>query len=330
MSQSSDNQELNRILSKGFAGSSQKNVRMPAEAMSVVEVNLGSMVQWTTCDKKRFVPASNTESRLTPGVYEIQQSPTVGIYFEKIPVKTEGLLRFPQTADRVLSEIENFWGKEDIFREYKLTHKRGIILWGCPGGGKSSLIQLIMKDVIERDGIVIKFGYPKLFLEGMRIFREIEPITPVVVLMEDIDSILEVYNESEVLNVLDGVDLIQRLIFLATTNYPERLGARILNRPSRFDKRFKIDHLSAENRMLYLRHIIGDKKLSELKIDLRKWVKDTDKFSVAHLKELFVAVVILGDDYNEAIETLRSMKEGISSEDDSDKIMGFGRSSAVA
>jgi SpoVK/Ycf46/Vps4 family AAA+-type ATPase len=158
----------------------------------------------------------------------------------------------------------------------------------------------------------------------MRILREIERLTPIVVLMEDIDSILEAYSESEVLNILDGIDEIERTVFLATTNYPELLGARILNRPSRFDKRFKIDYPNTESRMMYLKHLVGKRKPEDLGINLNKWVKDTERFTIAHLKELFIAVVILGDDYHDAVETLRSMKEFISSEHDNDKLMGFG------
>jgi DNA replication protein DnaC len=52
-----------------------------------------------------------------------------------------------------------------------LTYKRGIILWGPPGSGKSSTIQIIMKDVVERDGIVIRFGNPSIFTDGMRRFK---------------------------------------------------------------------------------------------------------------------------------------------------------------
>jgi hypothetical protein len=296
-----------------------------------------NLVQWTTGDDKIFVPASRTVKTLFPACYEIAHSPTIGIYFQKIPVKTEGLIRFPQTnCDKVVEEIQKFWANEDRFREYHLTYKRGIILWGPPGSGKSCTIQLIMKDVVEREGIVIKFASPGLFIEGMRIFREIQPATPAVILMEDIDSTLEHYPETEVLNILDGVDQVEKAVFLATTNYPERLGARILNRPSRFDKRFKIGHPNEESRMLYFRYLVGgglhgdvmkdkevDRKVKELGIDLDRWVEDSDGMSIAHLKELFIAVVILKDEYEEAITTLGSMREVISSEEDRDRMVGF-------
>ncbi len=315
--------------SRGMRGAIAKKLipqECPSSSDDTGEERLNGVVQWTSHDNKRFIPASKTAKRLLPGAYEICHSQSIGLFFQKFPVKTEGLLRFPQTnSERVVREIQTFWEKEPLFREYGLAYKRGVILYGPAGSGKSCCIQLIMKDVIEREGIVIKFGNPTLFIEGMRILREIEPKTPVVVLMEDIDGILESYNESEVLNILDGVDHIDRLVFLSTTNYPERLGARIINRPSRFDKRFKIGHPNAESRRLYFKHIIGtDSRIKELKINLEKWVTDTKDFSIAHLKELFIAVAILGDDYKEAIETLASMKDNVSSAHDEVGSMGFG------
>lgn len=331
----SDNHELNELM-KRFAETApaSKRPRSSDKMMAMSEAcepardddeRLKGLVQWTTSDNKNFVPASHTRAVLIPGLYEIMHSSSIGIYFQRVPVKTEGLLRFPQTnSERVVREIQTFWEREDVFREYKLTHKRGIILWGPPGSGKSCTIQLIMKDVVERGGIVIKFGHPHLFTEGMRIFREIQPVTPAVILMEDIDSILQMHDESVVLNILDGVDHVEKCVFLATTNYPEQLGPRILNRPSRFDKRFKIGHPNAESRRLYFEHIIGKDRIKELKVDLDLWVRDTEGMSIAHLKELFVAVVILGDDYAEAIETLGSMRDYVSSNHDSDDRMGFG------
>jgi hypothetical protein len=299
----SDNQKLNDILSNPpvklarVRGGHDVCVDEGCPPANIIgdssgEKELSGLVQWTTGDGKRFVPASRTAKKITPGVYEIQK----------------------------------FWDKEPIFREYGLTHKRGIIMWGPPGSGKSCTIQLIMRDVVDRQGVVIKFTHPTLFNEGMRKFREIEPDTPVVVLMEDIDSIIANFNESEVLNILDGINQIEKAVFLATTNYPENLGARIVNRPSRFDKRFFIGHPDAESRKLYFRHIIGDDKIAALNLNLDKWVEDTEEFSIAHLKELFTAVVILSDDYEDAIETLRTMKEEniSSSNDEARRAMGFG------
>jgi hypothetical protein len=336
MSQVDDDRKLNELLEKHHPAPFFKSARVGSNHPAIMvgedapadkaQEEFGGLVQWTTGDGKRFIPSASTADKLTPGVYEIQHSQSIGVYFEKIPVLTQGLLRFPHTnSDRIVEEIQKFWERESIFREYGLTYKRGLIMWGPPGSGKSCNVQLLMKDVVERGGVMIKFTHPTLFNEGMRKFREIEPDTPVVVLMEDIDSIIENFSESEVLNILDGINQIERAVFLATTNYPEKLGARIINRPSRFDKRFFIGHPDAESRRLYFRHIIGDEKIAKLNIDLNKWVNDTEEFSIAHLKELFTAVVILGDEYGEAVETLRAMKEEhITSEhDERTRAMGF-------
>jgi hypothetical protein len=326
-----DDKELNdlmREMSDDCIGDDPGCAEQPIDVADddVGDQKLQGLVQWTTSDKKRFVPASRTAAKLVPAVYEIQHSATIGIYFEQIPIMTQNLIQFPQTnIERVCSEIQTFWDRGDKFDEYGLPHKRGIILWGPPGSGKSCTISLIMRDVVDRGGICVRFGHPHIFIEGMRIMREIEPDTPIVVLMEDIDSTIEMYNESDVLNILDGVNQIDKAVFLATTNYPERLGARIINRPSRFDKRFKIAHPDETSREIYLKHVIGEGNLDKLGIDMNEWVNDTDGFSLAHLKELFVAVVILEDDYDDAIETLSEMREETisSSEDELRKQMGF-------
>jgi AAA+ superfamily predicted ATPase len=273
-------------------------------------------VQWTTSDGSMFLPAARTVQVLPPGVYEVDSSTTTGLFFEKIDVKTEGLIRFPDTnSNRVVDEIKKFWEKEQIFREYNLVYKRGIILFGPPGSGKSCTVQLVMEDVVDRGGIVMQFWEPNIFLEGLRALRKIQPETPVVAVMEDLDSLVENYHESEILNILDGVNNVDRVVFLATTNYPNKLGHRILNRPSRFDKRFRIGFPSQKSRRMYFEHLIGEEKIEELNIDLDRWVKDTKQFSIAHLKELFVAVVILGDDYKEAVKTLKQMKEEVNDKD---------------
>lgn len=284
----------------------------------------GVFCQFATMNGTTFSPTYKTSNYLIPGVYEIISTQS-GIHYEKIPVKTDDLIRFPETnSELVITEIKNFWEREDVFRKYKLMFQRGIILYGPAGSGKSSTIQLIVADVIEREGVVIKFCHPNLFREGMRIFRQIQPNTPVIVLMEDIDSILEQYCESEVLNILDGVDQVDKIVFLATTNYPENLGDRILNRPSRFDKRFKMGHPGAKSRELYFKHLMDEEAITKFNIDIKKWVKDTEKMSVAHLKELFINVCILGNDYNEAIELLKTMVEvRPDSSEDNGKTLGF-------
>ena len=326
-----EQRELNRIF--GAINRSPKSIqgrpRMPQYAASNDEAEepakFGKMSQWTSADGTRFFPAGRTVPLLEPSVYEIKYCSNRGHYWEQIPVKTEGLLRFPDgNSEKVIQEIQNFWDREQQFRDFGLTYKRGIILWGPPGSGKSSTIQIIISDVISRDGVVFKFNIvPPLFLEGIRMFREIQPDTRIVILMEDIDSILDDYGESDVLNILDGVDKIEKVCFIATTNYPELLGDRIINRPSRFDKRFKMPHPNGKSRKLYFEHLFSQHETVKNIYNIARWVKDTDKMSIAHLKELFIAVCILGEKYEDAIAVLQAMVEDKLTSDDTK--VGFGQ-----
>ena len=50
------------------------------------------------------------------------------------------------------------------------------------------------------------------------------------------------------------------------------------------------------------------KELRE-KFDIEIWIKDTEDLSIAHLKELFVSLVILGKGYEESVTRLKSMKD---------------------
>jgi hypothetical protein len=59
-------------------------------------------------------------------------------------------------------------------------------------------------------------------------------------------------------------------------------------------------------------------------IDIEKWIRDTDGMSVAHLRELVVAVFCLGCSYEDTIERLRRMQVRPKSHED-----GFKRRSDI-
>jgi hypothetical protein len=271
---------------------------------------LKSMKQWTTGDGQEFRPAGNTAPQLPPGYYECKFSPMVGYFLSKVPCNTEELIRFPETSvNSVVNEIKKFWTKEAEFRRAGLTFKRGLLMYGPPGTGKSCTIKLAIKDVYERGGVAIAMDDPEVFLECVRIFRAIQPTTPLVVIMEDVDSLLERYSQTSILNLLDGVEGLEWVVFLATTNYPEKLGSRIINRPSRFDRRFEVPPLGAKSRAMYLKHLMDKYRPDRDDINLRQWVEDTEGMSISHLKELFVGVLILEDDYTQVMGMLREMQD---------------------
>ena len=195
--------------------------------------------------------------------------------------------------------------------------------------GKSYLIQLLSQYIInERKGIVVNlkdYSSVELFLEyASPVIRMIEKNTPMIVLMEDIDNILE-YDRStltKVLNMLDGIKQIDKVVYIATTNYPEKLQERVSNRPSRFDRRYKINKPNAKVREFYIKNKVSKEDLK--KIDIKKWVEQTKGLSISHLRELIVSIIILGNTFEKTIADLKSMSKRVSSkDDDTDRAIGF-------
>lgn len=258
-------------------------------------------IQWTTSDDTNFFPVGKTVDDLPPGCYTVQES-MQGMYLQKQELRTNKLLKLPDTnSDKVVSEISKFWDSKEKFAEHKMPYKRGMLLYGPPGSGKTSAVRTAMNDVMERGGCALEFKYPSTFMEGYKMIRQVHPERPIVAVMEDVDAILERCSESDFLNVLDGVHDLNNVVFVATTNYPERLGSRIFNRPSRFDKRFKIGMPTAESRKMYLEH----KGITE---GIEQWVKDTAGLSIAHLAELYTAVQVFGESYDVAVSVIKGME----------------------
>lgn len=272
----------------------------------------GRSTQWATTDDKIYQPVGRSETNLPPGAYNIINHQG-SIYFGKFDIRVDDLLQLPGTVlGEVVSEIGNFWDLYDHYKSYGIAHRRGILIGGPAGSGKSCTLKLVAADVIKRGGIVIPYENPNILLEGMKRFREIQPDTPVVILMEDLESILNSSRsgQSAVLNLLDGVmsDAWDRVVFMATTNYFEHLERRITNRPSRFDRVFTIENPTKEARLQYLQYLFRGKSVPDGFV-LDKVASDTEKLSFAHLKELVTAVAIMKNPYKKVLEALHQMAQ---------------------
>jgi SpoVK/Ycf46/Vps4 family AAA+-type ATPase len=69
--------------------------------------------------------------------------------------------------------------------------------------------------------------------------------------MEDIDSMVTDKIRSLFLNELDGFATNVGVVVLATTNHPERLDPAILDRPSRFDRKYYFELPAEAERRAY-------------------------------------------------------------------------------
>ncbi len=269
---------------------------------------------WGTLQDEEFVPAFKSVYKVPSGIYEIVWNRQLSQHtIKKQPFKTDELYQLPSyEIQDILKDIQNFWDRRDKYREYNFVHKRGILMYGEPGCGKSGIIQLISKKLIENDGIILNIKDSEdveYFIDFIATFRKIEPNRPLIVLLEDIDSIAGDSNHatSKLLNILDGVKQIEDVVYIATTNYPEKLQERITNRPSRFDRRYKVELPNEEIREAYIRHKLTEEDLKNVNIE--EWIKRTDGMSLSHLKEVVISTIVMGREFEDVMENLEGLKK---------------------
>lgn len=281
-----------------------------------------NFTQWAVGGNGRFTPVGSSVKALESGVYEPFATPgSWGL--ERMNISSDEIYELPDMqTNTVLEEVDRFWNNEARYRKHNLLYKRGVILHGPPGSGKTVCVKLLINKLVSRGGIVVVVHNVALASMALKAIKRIEPNRNLICIFEDIDEIIHSNGESVVLSMLDGEHNVDRVLNLATTNYPDRLGARIINRPSRFDRRVEVGMPTSDSRAYYLRKATSD----TLSVDqLAMWVKDSEGMSIAHLRELVAAVYCLDQPYPEVIARLTDMAKQVKVQDEFKReSMGFG------
>lgn len=280
-----------------------------------------SYSQWQIESNDSFGPCGATEKKLPPGMYVPAIDSEGALHLKKIPGITDKLVELHDSVgEKILKNVRKFWKSRARYDKRGILFKRGVLMWGPPGSGKTVIVQFLIRDLIDEGGIVLMAHSPAIVNQALQILRRIEPTRALIVVLEDVDEIMEQYSEHELLALLDGEHQIANVVNIATTNFPERLGARVINRPSRFDEVHKVGMPKDKAREQYLRHALGDELqefvASKVIPELDEIVADTDKLSIAHLRELVVATTCLDHDYEETLTRLKGMKTKPKSEGD--------------
>lgn len=280
--------------------------------------------RWAANDKI-FWGVSATFDEIPAGVYCCEQSERLGPILIRQRIETDNLLELPDDeAGKIIEEFQAFWQLEPEFRQRGFLHKRGFLLWGPPGSGKTSCVQILIKRLADQlNGVTLFLGHPGIAAQGLQMLRHIESRRPLIAVLEDMDALVEEFGENEYLALLDGEAQVDNIVFLATTNYPERLDRRFVDRPSRFDTIRYIGMPSAAARQRYLE--VKEPGLSPAEV--AEWVRLSSGFSIAHMKELIIAVRCFKQPLREVVDRLESMHaRRPSSGEMPDKLQfGFGR-----
>jgi AAA+ superfamily predicted ATPase len=254
-------------------------------------------------------------------MYTGGHSDAAGFYLTKVENATDGLIHLPDSAsESVLREIEEFADLKPEFIARKMIYKRGIFLWGPPGSGKTSTLAQLVDIVINKmQGIAFVVGHPHYAAECLKLIRKIEPHRQIVALLEDMDALVQTYGEANYLSILDGENQVDNIIFVATTNYPERMDRRFIDRPSRFDSVIKVGMPTSAARAIYLKA----KEPGLTAEEVEKYVNLSEGFSIAHLREFIILTRVFRRDVDWAAQKLRAMMTESPSSSESEGDFGF-------
>jgi hypothetical protein len=265
---------------------------------------------------KVYIPVTvNHTGELPAGTYKSWISGITGErQFEQLLANSDKIYELPGLPTKyVLDQVQKFWASKEGYKKYGFLQKRGFLFYGPPGCGKSSLVCLLRKMVTDMNGVVFipvaGLGFSNLS-SAVSAFRALEPNRPIMTLVEDIETMLESSNGSNVadsekaaLALYDGEAQIDNVIHVATTNKPDAVADRFIRRPGRFDVVIGIHNPSRETRKMYLEEICN----GHLTAEQRESILDkTEGLSLAYMREIASTYLVLGIPLEETVARLRS------------------------
>ena len=255
-------------------------------------------------DGKEYTPSLKLKIKKTlpKGIYKIDYEEGK-YYIGQIKNNTDEIYKLSnKIVNTILTEIDDFWNKKDLYEKHHILHKRGLLLEGPAGNSKTSTINLIIENILNNDGLIFivrSLREFNLLCDFLPIFRQIEPNRNVITIIEDIDQLIDMGGgfDINILDFLDGKNSINHHLVIMTSNNTTRLSEALL-RPSRIDVRFILELPDKQTRYEYL------EKKGINKDKLNEYAEKTNGMTFAQLKELFISTEILNKDIDTAINKI--------------------------
>lgn len=195
--------------------------------------------------------------------------------------------------EEIRQDFERFLRSQETYGRYGIPWKRGILLIGPPGNGKTHTVKALINHLgvhcLYVKSFQSRYHPPQASVQAA--FQKAREMTPCILVMEDLDSLINDETRSFFLNELDGFADNHGVFLVATTNHPERLDPAILDRPSRFDRKYHFRLPKQQERLGFVQ--LWNARLEEpLRLkpaQMKRLAAATDGFSFAYLRELFLS-----------------------------------------
>jgi len=211
--------------------------------------------------------------------------------FMKTPeTKWEDVILSDEVKKKLEVHIIDYMNNLDERVAKGLPSKRGVLLIGPPGNGKT-MIGKALANMIKETFIWVPYSDADLG----DVFMMARELAPTMVFIEDMATqggmdrrLRNNGSIGQLLNMMDGVEDNSKIFTLATENHVGLLDEALGDRPGRFDIIISMPNPAEEQRIKILRHYLPDQSDENIKL----LAEDTENFSGSHLRELANRIIL--------------------------------------
>lgn len=205
-----------------------------------------------------------------------------------IPVGIKNVLQ-----NMIIRTLQN----SEIMKANHLSLKRGFLIEGTPGNGKTMIIKALFNTLPA--GVTGILALPSQMKDASsinQVCRMAKDLAPCVLAIEDIDWVAEDRSSNgdagklmELMNFLDGVEDFSSIITIGTTNAVDTIEEAIKNRPGRFDRVIHIANPDVTCRREMFE--VFTRPYKKEGVDVDQVIEFTDNLSGAHMADLVATAV---------------------------------------
>lgn len=228
--------------------------------------------------------------------------------------KIDSLIIDNDEKTSLVNDVKEFFASKDWYVDRSIPYKRGYLLSGVPGTGKSSMVLAIASE-FDRPLYILNLNSIQTDSGLMTAFQGLKSGS--ILLMEDIDATNIAINDrndkkangkknkislSGLLNAIDGVTSPEDIVMFITTNHPDHLDKALL-RPGRIDMTMEFKPLTPE---------LAQKMLEKFYVNTKEInVIDIVKGLQEPLTPATMQMILLNNKYSpeKVIEDLKKLNE---------------------